>query len=62
MANPSFNAVAATVFGIVALGHAARLAMALPITIGATPIPVWVSWVGLFVAGALCVWGFRTKP
>lgn len=58
----SFNKVAAVIFGIVALGHAARLVLALPVLLGTTPVPVWLSWVGLIVAGALCVWGFRSKP
>ncbi|HMB56560.1 MAG TPA: hypothetical protein VKM35_05060 [Arenimonas sp.] len=61
MSTSSFNKIAATVFGIVALAHAARLAMALPVQIGTLPVPVWVSWAGLIVAGALCIWGFRAR-
>ena len=61
MSGPSFNNVAAAIFGIVALGHAARLALALPVQIGTMAIPVWASWLGLFVAGSLCVWGFRAR-
>lgn len=62
MSRLTFTSIAATVFGVVALGHATRLALTLPVQVGATPVPLWVSWVGLFVSGALCVWGFRSKP
>ncbi len=62
MAAISFNRVAAAIFGIVAIGHAARLGLSVPVQIGTTAIPVWASWLGLFVAGLLCVWGFRTRP
>lgn len=61
MSGPSFNSVAAAVFGIVALGHAARLALALPVQIGTMDIPLWTSWLGLVVAGSLCLWGLRAK-
>ena len=60
MATLSFDKVAATLFGIVAFGHAARLAMALPVQIGATQIPLSASWLGLALSAALCVWGFRS--
>lgn len=61
MSTLSFNHVAAIIFGIVALGHVVRIALALPVQIGATSVPMWVSWVGLIVAGALSVWGFRSR-
>ncbi|MGB8326867.1 MAG: hypothetical protein WCE48_04740 [Steroidobacteraceae bacterium] len=60
--NPSaFRRVAAIVFGIIALAHAARLAMALPVEVGTVSVPVWASWVALLVTGALSVWGFRSR-
>jgi len=62
MSRLSFNVVAGIVFGVVALAHAARLVLGLPVQLGDTSIPMWVSWLGLAVAGALCLWGFRSKP
>jgi hypothetical protein len=60
--NPSsFRKVAAIVFGIIALAHAARLAMALPVEVGTLAVPAWASWIALLVTGALSVWGFRSK-
>lgn len=61
MSGSAFRTVAAVIFGIVALGHAARLALSVPIQVGSTAIPLWASWLGLVVAGALCVWGFRSR-
>lgn len=61
MSTLTFNRVAAMVFGVVALAHAVRLALALPITVGAVFIPFWASWLGLFASGALCAWGFRSR-
>lgn len=42
-------------FAILALAHLIRVALALPIQIGAMPVPLWVSWIGLIVADALSV-------
>jgi hypothetical protein len=61
MNNPTFPRVAATVFAIVALGHAYRAILALPVQVGSASIPVWVSWVAVVVAGSLSVWGFRSS-
>ena len=61
MPGPSFNKVAAAIFALVALAHAARLALALPVQLGTMSIPVWISWAGVFVAGAMSVWGFRSS-
>jgi hypothetical protein len=57
----SFRTVAAAIFGVIALGHAARLALSLPVQVGSTEIPLWASWLGLVVAGALCAWGLRSR-
>lgn len=61
MSRLSFSHVAATIFAIVALGHVVRIALALPVHIGTMSVPMWVSWAGLAVAGALSVWGFRSR-
>ncbi len=58
----SFHHVAAVIFAIIALAHLIRLALALPIQVGTMSVPLWVSWAALIVAGALSVWGFRSRP
>lgn len=60
MSSPAFCKVAAAIFGVIALVHAARLALDVPIQIGAAPVPMWISWLGLLLAGALSLWGFRS--
>ena len=47
------------VFLAVALLHAIRLFLAWPAQLAGWEAPIWISWVALFGAGALCVWAFR---
>ena len=58
MGGNRYRAVSGSVFGLIALLHGIRAAMQVPVQIGTTTIPVWDSWVGAVVAGALCVWAF----
>ena len=60
MPSQAFCRVAAAIFGLVALAHVARLALGLPVQVGETAIPMWVSWFGLFVSGGLSLLGFRS--
>ena len=62
MNRATFCKIAATVFGFIALAQASRLALNLPVQVGAVAIPMWVSWCGALVAGALSVLGFRARP
>jgi hypothetical protein len=59
MSDKAFSATAATIFGIVALVHLLRLIMGWSIVIDAWAVPMWLSWVGLLVAGALSYFGMR---
>jgi hypothetical protein len=54
-----FCIVAAAVFALVALVHLLRILMNWPIVIGTWSVPMWLSWIGLIVAGGLSVFGFR---
>lgn len=60
MQHKSFARLAAIVFGLIALAHAARLALRTPVQIGDRTIPLAVSWIGLLVTGALALIGWRT--
>jgi hypothetical protein len=51
----TIHLVAATIFGIVTFVHALRLAYRTPILIGSWELPVWLSWIGVFLAGSLAV-------
>lgn len=61
MGGNSYRTVSGSVFGLIALFHGIRAVMQVPVQIGSTTIPVWDSWVGAVVAGALCVWAFRSS-
>jgi hypothetical protein len=59
MDQKSFSIVAAVIFTVVALLHLARIYMDWPIAIAGWSVPMWVSWIGLIVAGGLAFFGFR---
>jgi len=61
MSHSAFHRVVGFVFAVVALGHAARAVLALPAQVGSMAIPLWASWAGAAVAGALSVWSFRSR-
>ena len=46
-------------FGIVALAHLLRLARHWPIDVAGHMVPLSLSWLGLLLAGGLCVWALR---
>ena len=61
MRSNRYQATSGIVFGLIALVQGIRAVRQLPVQIGATSIPVWVSWVAVVVAGGLCLWAFRSS-
>ena len=61
MGRSSYRTVSGFVFGLIALLQGIRAVMQVPVQLGTTAIPVWVSWVAVIVAGALCVWAFKSS-
>ena len=59
MSEKTFVAVAAVIYGLVALLHLFRIVMGWSIVIDAWTVPMWLSWIGLVVAGALSYFGIR---
>jgi hypothetical protein len=53
----TYNVVASVIFALVALLHLLRIYMGWPIAIGGWTAPMWVSWIGLVVAGGLSYFG-----
>ena len=53
--------VSGAIFGVVAVLHAVRALNQWPVHIGSLDIPVWSSWLGMVVAGTLCVWALRSR-
>ena len=54
----TFSLFAGIIFSLVALGHLLRLVYGATVDIGGWIAPMWISWVGLFVAGYLAICGF----
>jgi hypothetical protein len=54
-----FSVVAGVVFAIVAVLHLLRIYMNWPVVIADWSVPMWVSWVGLVIAGGLAFFGLR---
>jgi len=59
MDQKTFLRVAGMVFALVALFHLTRIYMDWPAVIGGLAVPMWVSWIGLAVAGGLSYFGLR---
>lgn len=61
MTQKNFNAVAGTVFLVVAILHALRLLRGWEFAIASWHAPLWVSWAGLAVGGFLAYTAFTLK-
>ena len=61
MKQSTFNAVAGSIFGIVAVVHALRLLRGWAFVVGGWSAPMWVSWLGLALAGFLAWAAFSQK-
>ena len=59
MTEKMFATSAAVIFTLVALLHLLRLVMGWSVVIDSWTVPMWVSWVGLVVAGGLSYYGAR---
>ena len=55
----TYCGVSAIIFVLVALAHLARLIYSSSIIIDGAIIPMFVSWIGFIVPGALAYWGFQ---
>ena len=57
MDQKTFSMAAGVIFALVALSHLLRIYMGWPLVIGSWTAPMWVSWIGLVVAGGLSYFG-----
>jgi hypothetical protein len=58
MSRRAYLLVSAAIFFLVALLHLARIVFGWSAVIGGWSVPMWLSWVGIIVAGALAYFGF----
>jgi len=47
--------IAATVFAIVTVVHMFRIAQGWPLVLGTIALPMWLSWIAVFITGSLAV-------
>jgi hypothetical protein len=59
MDQKTFSVVAGVVFAVVAVLHLLRIYMNWPVVMADWSVPMWVSWVGLVIAGGLAFFGLR---
>jgi hypothetical protein len=59
MHEKSYLYLSGGIFGIVAIAHLVRVVYQLPVQVGGSEFPVWLSWAGLAIAGILSGWAFR---
>lgn len=58
--NRNYCITSGMVFALIALVHAWRFVLGVPVQLGAWSVPQSVSVVGAIVAAALSVWAFRS--
>lgn len=56
----TLHIIAATVFIIVTFIHALRIANGWPLVLGNLQLPMWLSWIAVFITGSLGVMMWRT--
>ena len=61
MTAAQFSLLAASIFGLVAILQFGRAVKRLPVTIGQTSIPIWVSWIAFVVAMTLASLGYSAS-
>ncbi|CAN7670560.1 hypothetical protein LJR231_005333 [Phyllobacterium sp. LjRoot231] len=59
MTEKTFSILAAAIFGVVAVLHLVRILIGWSIVVDGWTVPMWVSWVGLIIAGALSYYGAK---
>jgi hypothetical protein len=56
-----FHLIAGTIFALVSLLHVLRIYMGWSVVVGGWSAPMWVSWIGLVVAGGLAYFALTLK-
>ena len=53
--------ITAAIFAIIAVLHLARIVYGWEAMIGSWEMPMWVSWLAVFIAGGLAVKGWKLR-
>ena len=55
----TFTIIASVIFGVVALFHVLRIFLGWPAVVGGWTVQMWVSWIGVIIAGGLSYFGIN---
>lgn len=61
MSQKSYYYVTGGVFLIIAVLHLLRIVNSWPVNIADFAVPIWLSWLGVLLAGVLAYYGLRRK-
>ncbi len=61
MSQKTFSLVAGVIFLVIALMHVLRLVLKWEVVVNGRTMPMWVSGVGVLIAGCLAYEGFRVS-
>ncbi len=59
MRHKDYCLVSGVLFALVALAHLLRILYGMSVQVDQIDVPMFASWIGLLVPGALAVWAFR---
>lgn len=59
MGHKEYSVVSGILFALVALAHLLRIVNGMSVTVDDYAVPMFASWVGFVVPGALAFWAFR---
>lgn len=59
MKQKTFLLTAGAIFAAIAMLHLLRLLLGWEAIIGGWPVPTWISWIALLIAGYLAITGMR---
>ena len=57
----SYIVVSGLIFVLVTFFHVLRLIFGWPVRIGDAAIPIWISWIGLILAGSMATWAAKNS-
>jgi len=57
----TYSTIVATVFFVVAIAHITRIVFGWDVVFAGALIPMWMSYIGVIIAGGLSYLGYQTK-
>ena len=55
-----YELVSGALFALIAIAQLMRAVLAVPVRVGSTSVPLWVSLLAFVITGSLSLWAFST--